>query len=432
MNKSIVIGTITLLTMGSSSVFASEVGDLNTFQSGTPAVAAEVNENFEEIKSAVNDNDAAITDLETRVTNSEASTAANTAAIATKADAADVAANTAAIATNTAAIGANTLAIGTKANSADVAANTADIATNTADIATNTADIATNTDDIATNTADIATNAGDIATNAANISANSSDIADLLAGINGTTCLGNDSNDIMVRVGPLCVDKYEASVWSTSTGTVGVPYGTASDNYPDSDPANSNIGCNDNGNGCSGAAAVTAGDAIYARSQIGVAPSRYITWFQAQQACANSGKRLLTNAEWQMAVAGTPDNSTDCTTTGGIVGATNATPNCVSNWGVVNMIGNASEWVADWIQGNGDNSNWAPAVSPNNTTNGTYNNDSMSGIHPASNQGSGSRMIAALFRGGDAGDGTDAGAFKIQANAAPSFSANALGFRCAR
>src|SRR3972149_9688 len=27
-------------------------------------------------------------------------------------------------------------------------------------------------------------------------------------------CRGNSINDIMVKVGPLCVDKYEASVWS--------------------------------------------------------------------------------------------------------------------------------------------------------------------------------------------------------------------------
>ncbi|MPZ91072.1 MAG: hypothetical protein GEU68_05495 [Actinobacteria bacterium] len=54
------------------------------------------------------------------------------------------------------------------------------------------------------------------------------------------------------------------------------PDGVSSDDYP----------CNDNGQNCKGK--------IYARSVAGVTPSRYITWFQAQQALANSGKRLPT------------------------------------------------------------------------------------------------------------------------------------------
>jgi len=34
----------------------------------------------------------------------------------------------------------------------------------------------------------------------------------------GTPCVGTSATDIMVRVGPLCVDKYEASVWSGPGG----------------------------------------------------------------------------------------------------------------------------------------------------------------------------------------------------------------------
>ena len=102
----------------------------------------------------------------------------------------------------------------------------------------------------------------------------------------------------MVKVGSFCIDKYEASVWSSPKG--GTQYGVSSDDYP----------CNDNGQNCSN---------IYARSVPGVKPARYITWFQAQQALANSGKRLPSNAEWQEAVRGTPDagpdnGTTDCNT----------------------------------------------------------------------------------------------------------------------
>src|SRR5271169_2831639 len=41
------------------------------------------------------------------------------------------------------------------------------------------------------------------------------------------TCAGNSSNDIMVKVGPVCVDKYEASVWQNADGT-GKNYGVFS------------------------------------------------------------------------------------------------------------------------------------------------------------------------------------------------------------
>jgi hypothetical protein len=49
----------------------------------------------------------------------------------------------------------------------------------------------------------------------------------------------------MVQVGPICVDKYEASVWSMPPTSAGNPQGTrfgrTGDNYP----------CSDNGNNCS-------------------------------------------------------------------------------------------------------------------------------------------------------------------------------------
>ena len=115
-----------------------------------------------------------------------------------------------------------------------------------------------------------------------------------------------------VKVGVTCVDRYEASVWSIPpdsttlikqvqkgratlahlTGGGATQLGIGSTiNYP----------CGNTGNGCK--------DLIYAVSLAGVPPSANITWFQAQQACGNSGKRLLTNAEWQMAAAGTPDGA---------------------------------------------------------------------------------------------------------------------------
>jgi hypothetical protein len=225
----------------------------------------------------------------------------------------------------------------------------------------------------------------------------------------GTSCVGNSASDIMVKVGPLCVDKYEASVWSVFDGT-GTQYGAATDNYPGTFP--------DTGNWTTQAFAV---------SKAGVLPSASLTWFQAQQACALSEKRLLTNAEWQMAAANTPD-STSCNVSSGAVANTGSFASCVSNRGVNDMVGNVWEWVADWVQGNTDP--WAPSTG---TAGASYGDDLMYGTNPALSQDTGSTNFpAALLRGGRWIDGTDAGVFALDASVGPSGSSSSFGFRCAR
>ncbi len=197
----------------------------------------------------------------------------------------------------------------------------------------------------------------------------------------------------MVTVGPLCIDKYEASVWSSPTG--GTQFGTTSDNYP----------CNDNGQNCTN---------IYARSVAGVTPSRFITWFQAQQALANSGKSLPTNAEWQMAVAGTPDGAA-CNVSTGSVANTGASAACVSNHGANDMVGNLFEWVADWDEEAG----------------GCAVGGDLTCVGSASGEAS-TRMPGALVRGGNATNGTSAGPFAVSAIHPPSTSSPFRGFRGAR
>jgi sulfatase-modifying factor enzyme 1 len=116
-----------------------------------------------------------------------------------------------------------------------------------------------------------------------------------------------------VLAGTVCLDRYEASVWrvpnpaTTNASLVrkfqigratqadliagaATQLGTASDDYAP---------CAHNGQNC-------AND-IYAVSLPSATPSASITWFQAQEACANAGKRLPTNAEWQVGANGTPD-----------------------------------------------------------------------------------------------------------------------------
>ena len=162
-----------------------------------------------------------------------------------------------------------------------------------------------------------------------------------------------------VVAGTVCLDRYEASVWRvpnpTTTNAILVrniqrgratqadltaggatQLGTKSADYTP---------CADNGQNC-------AND-IYAVSLPSEIPSASITWFQAQEACANAGKRLPTSAEWQVGANGTPDpgpdnGTTDCNTkSDGSASLTGARGSCVSARGAFDMVGNLAEWVAD-------------------------------------------------------------------------------------
>ena len=230
-----------------------------------------------------------------------------------------------------------------------------------------------------------------------------------------------------------CMDKYEASVWrvpdATTTnralvvkiqqGTATVasltaggatPLGTLTDDYAP---------CAHSGQHCT--------NDIYALSLPGVTPSGFITWFQAQQACANSGKRLPSSAEWQAAVAGTPDpgpdnGSTDCNTASRFaVALTGSRASCVSSRGAFDMVGNLFEWVADWVPRSTGGGAWSPGVSATGDAQGLV------GAYERGAPG-------AVLRGGDfvyAG-GTSAGPLSVTGAVEPSSALNEVGFRCAR
>ena len=180
---------------------------------------------------------------------------------------------------------------------------------------------------------------------------------------NGNPSCATDS----VSVGSACLDKFEASVWRVSAPTTlnaglvrKIQLGTATladltagratqlgvaDPNTVTDPEYSP--CTINGQNC-------AND-IYAVSLRSVTPSAFITWFQAQEACANAGKRLPTNAEWQAGADGTPDpgpdnGTTDCNSLSvGAASLTGARSACVSARGAFDMAGNVAEWVAEWV-----------------------------------------------------------------------------------
>jgi formylglycine-generating enzyme required for sulfatase activity len=233
-----------------------------------------------------------------------------------------------------------------------------------------------------------------------------------------------------VVAGTACVDKYEASVWRVPdplgankslvkkikdgkatqadlTAGGATQLGTASDNYAP---------CADNGQNC-------AND-IYAVSLPGVTPAAFITWFQAQEACANSGKRLPTNAEWQMAATGTPDtgggdNGTTTCNTDNLepgVGLTGSRSICVSTRGAFDMIGNVNEFVAEWAPVTTGGPGW-----------GAFSDDFMIWVGASTTDGP-----AALVRGGAYFDGAAAGPLAVAANQTADGVGPYFGFRCAR
>ncbi len=162
-------------------------------------------------------------------------------------------------------------------------------------------------------------------------------------------------------------------------------------------------------------------------------PASFNNWFQAAAAARNSGKRLPTNQEWQVAALGTPDtagadNGTTTCNTDYLVFPAGATPtgsrsSCVSDVGTFDMVGNLWEWVAEWGDVAGNCTTW-PA---------SFGGD-VSCVGGAGGVGS-SSIPGALMRGGDFntfGLASYAGVFAVAASFDPSSSIYAFGFRCAR
>jgi formylglycine-generating enzyme required for sulfatase activity len=230
-----------------------------------------------------------------------------------------------------------------------------------------------------------------------------------------------------VAVGPTCVDKYEASVWSIPASNTRLMYklkkGTAT--LADltaggATPVSPSDSCSP---GFPGTFPATGNwtDPLYAVSIPGVHPTACVTWFQAEQACRLSGKRLLTNQEWQAAAAGTPDPGTDNGTTDCDVASagpvnTGSRSACVSRWGAFDMVGNVWEWVADWTP-----------LSTACVTDlfGTGDLNCLAGASTTAGPG-------ALRRGGHWVSGADAGVFAVSGTLDPSGAVIDVGFRCAR
>ena len=261
--------------------------------------------------------------------------------------------------------------------------------------------------------------------------------------------------DEMVKVGDFWIDRYEGIVvdetyWhGGACDGSGTAYGGESDNW----------------SSITGTFPFTGNwsGKLYTCSKSGATPSRWMTWFQAQQALAASGKHLCTNEEWQAAVAGTNDPGVNNGISGGachtdgsgprVTGSAGSTPgagtSCISRWGAEDMIGNLSEWAAMWGQAGPDSGVAAGAYAGNVTTGNGW-----AGFSPeTSADGDGTWNLAgtaygfnrdgvgcgwktglpfAALRGGNWDGGALAGAFALDLGNAPSYRLLGIGFRGCR
>ena len=244
------------------------------------------------------------------------------------------------------------------------------------------------------------------------------------------------NGDEMVRVGDFWIDRYEVTVWHdedcTGGPNPGEAYGATSDNWY-----------------LIAADFPETGNWTYryhACSLPAKTPSRYMTWFQAQQACAASGKHLCTNDEWQAAAAGTHDTGgtetgTQChidpANTGprstGLAGSTpGGTDSCISRWGAEDMIGNLWEWTADWFSagntwqtGDGQSATPWPAG---------YGSDLTYNVNGRAHNGTAyvDGLPGAALRGGGWDGGSSAGLFALTLHHGPSYRSSNIGARCCR
>jgi formylglycine-generating enzyme required for sulfatase activity len=233
-----------------------------------------------------------------------------------------------------------------------------------------------------------------------------------------------------VRVGAVCVDRYEASVWRIPAASTALVHRVQLGKATAAELVAAGavqLGCTAPPFSLAAYGATFPGtgnwtEPAYAASLPGVLPSTCATWFQAVQACALSGKRLLTNQEWQRTAAGTPpdddDGATVCNTsaTGGPV-STGSRTGCVSRWGAFDLAGNAWEWTDDPVDVGAACDYWPSSFGDDISC--------FSGA-PAN------PIIGALARGGHWNYASGAGIFALNTFHDPSFPTLFIGFRCGR
>lgn len=218
--------------------------------------------------------------------------------------------------------------------------------------------------------------------------------------------------DEMVRVGDRAgvfwIDRYESSLFASADG-MGAQSGLAAGDIPASFP--------DDGDYTT---------PLFAISVTGVVPSRFMTWFQASEACRAAGERLPTTEEWVVAAAGTPEAG-ECLVSGTEPRRTGEGM-CASRWGARDMAGSLWEWGDGWLAAPGTGTAATNVAWPRFATAGTARGIA-SGAR-VSAMGATGGLPAAELHGGSYEGG--AGVYAYSLRESPLFGAATYGFRCVR
>ena len=247
--------------------------------------------------------------------------------------------------------------------------------------------------------------------------------------------------DEIVKVGDFWIDRYEVVLVDEAEYNAGTCDGSGTV-YGRSDGDAHAAGFVRNGSDIT--------TQLYACSLPNENPSRWVTWFQAQEACGAAGKELCTNAQWQLAAFGTADPSatdpgddsevcniwSNSKPAGAVWGTTNQTvltgsaAQCISRYGAYDMIGNLWEWTANWYGQGADSDDGSQADDGEFHGDGYWNVDNAqyNGTYNPSNP----VFPASALRGGNWFGGSQAGVFALTLGYGPARWYSSLGARCCR